>query len=80
MWDQVAGTGGRGTVVGSFCHDQVVDAAGLDQVVDPVRRDQVVDATARDQVVDEEGVFTSVPLIRVEIPISAPESAVHCVM
>jgi len=42
-------------VVGSFCHDQVVDAEPLDQVVDPASRDQVVEATGRDQVVDAAG-------------------------
>ena len=39
-------------MVGSFCHDQVVDAEPRDEVVDAASFDQVVEATGFDQVVD----------------------------
>ena len=62
--DQVA-NGGRGLVVGSFCHDRVVEVEppcsrgsrrpARDQLVEARRRDQVVEATGLDQVVEAAG-------------------------
>jgi len=64
----------RGTVVGSFCHDQVVDAEAGVRLTAAAGFDQVVDAAGRDQVVDAAGAFTTVPLVWGEIPIPAIEN------